>query len=303
LGWGFSSGADVAWVTDELDRPDRIARVLTARARWDLVGGATGMVAFGVLGWAAGLATAIVVSGVAMALLGVFVAARFAEENFIPTREQRWSASRSIFRRGVSLARGDHEILFVLAATMMINGASMVAWLFPKQLVDQGFPDDPVLWYTALGILAFAVGVLALRIVEARIDGAGVARRIYAASCFIGVLGLILLASAPDALIGSIGVLLASGIAFNVTRAVSVIWGEPAYHERRPGDRALVPLPSRVRRRNRQRLRARGPRAGSRRVHSARHRRCTHRARRRDGRPITRRPHAVLGACATVTSR
>jgi predicted MFS family arabinose efflux permease len=112
----------------------------------------------------------------------------------------------------------------VLAATMIINGASMVAWLFPKQLVDQGFPDDPVLWYTALGILAFAVGVLALRIVEARIDGAGVARRIYAASCFIGVLGLIVLASAPDALIGSIGVLLASGIAFNVTRAVSVIW-------------------------------------------------------------------------------
>jgi MFS family permease len=224
LGWGFSSGADVAWVTDELDRPDRIARVLTARARWDLVGGATGIVGFGVLGWAAGLATAIVVSGVAMALLGVFVAARFAEDNFVPTREQRWSASRSIFRRGVGLARRDHEILLVLAATMIINGASMVAWLFPKQLVDQGFPDDPVLWYTALGILAFAVGVLALRIVEARIDGAGVARRIYAASCFIGVLGLIVLASAPDALIGSIGVLLASGIAFNVTRAVSVIW-------------------------------------------------------------------------------
>src|SRR5688572_1435283 len=29
LGWAFSSGADVAWVTDELDQPDRIARVLT----------------------------------------------------------------------------------------------------------------------------------------------------------------------------------------------------------------------------------------------------------------------------------
>jgi hypothetical protein len=32
------------------------------------------------------------------------------------------------------------------------------------------------------------------------------------------------LACAPDALVGSIGVLLASGIAFTVTRAVSVIW-------------------------------------------------------------------------------
>lgn len=84
LGRAFSGGADVAWVTDELDRPERIARVLTARARWDLAGGATGMVAFGVLGWAAGLATAIVVSGAVMALLGLFVAARFTEDNFTP---------------------------------------------------------------------------------------------------------------------------------------------------------------------------------------------------------------------------
>ena len=42
LGWAFSGGADVAWLTDEVDRPDRIARVLTVRARRDLLGGATG---------------------------------------------------------------------------------------------------------------------------------------------------------------------------------------------------------------------------------------------------------------------
>lgn len=224
LGWGFSSGADVAWITDELDQPHRIARVLTARARWDLVGGAAGMVAFGVLAWATALATAIVVSGAAMALLGLSVAARFSEDNFTPTREQRWSASLSIFRRGLTQARRDHEILLVLAATMIINGASVVAWLFPKQLVNLGFPNDPVLWYTAIGILSLAFGAVALHIVEARIDGVGVARRIYALTCFIGVLGLIVLAYAPDALIGSVGVLLVSGIAFNVTRAVGVIW-------------------------------------------------------------------------------
>ena len=30
LGWTFSSGAEVAWLTDELDQPDRVAGVLTA---------------------------------------------------------------------------------------------------------------------------------------------------------------------------------------------------------------------------------------------------------------------------------
>jgi hypothetical protein len=52
----------------------------------------------------------------------------------------------------------------------------------------------------------------------------GVARRVYALTRFIGMLGLVVLAVAPDALIGGAGVLLVSGIAFNVTRTVSVIW-------------------------------------------------------------------------------
>jgi hypothetical protein len=117
VGWGFSSGADVAWITDELGQPGRIARVLTARARWHAVGGATGTVAFVVLGWATGLATAIVASGAATAVLGLYVAARFTEDNFTPVRGQRWNAALSIFRRGVTLARGDHEIRLVLAAT------------------------------------------------------------------------------------------------------------------------------------------------------------------------------------------
>jgi MFS family permease len=224
IGWAFLTGADVAWVTDELDQPLQTARVLTASAHWDLLGGATGMVVFGLLGWATNLATAMVVSGVAMALLGFFVAARFTERHFIPRRAHQWSASRSIFRLGVSLVRRDHEILLVCVATMLLNGASMVAWLFPKQLVHLGFPSNPVLWYTTLGLCSSAAGVVALHLVQARIDGVGVARHLYALACFIGVLGLLVLAVAPDVLLGGAGVLLVSGIAFNVTRTVSVIW-------------------------------------------------------------------------------
>ena len=160
-----------------------------------------------------------------MALLGLFVAARFDEANFVPTRKQRWRGPPlSIFRRGLTLAGRDHEVLLVLAATAIINGAGMIAWVFPKQLIRLGLTKDPALWYTALGILASAVGFMALRLAEARIDGIGVARRTYALTCFIGTLGLIVLACAPNALLGGVGVLLVSGISFNVTRAVSVIW-------------------------------------------------------------------------------
>jgi MFS transporter, DHA3 family, tetracycline resistance protein len=221
LGWAFSGGADVAWLSDELNEPGRVARVLTARARWDLAGGAVGIVVFGVLGWVAGLGTACVVSGAAVTLLGLFVAARFPEDNFRQGGTGRW---RRVLRLGLSGARRDREIRLVLAVTMIVNGAGVVSWLFPKRLVDLGLPANPVVWYAAVEILSFALGTFALRIVEARIDGIGAARRSYALACGTGVLGLGVLAAAPNAIAGGAGVLLVRGIAFEVTRVVSVVW-------------------------------------------------------------------------------
>ena len=72
--------------------------------------------------------------------------------------------------------------------------------------------------------MTLAAGALALRVVEAHIDGVGAAPRAYAAACFVGALGLIVLADAPDEVTGVAGVLLVAGIADHVTRAVSVIW-------------------------------------------------------------------------------
>ena len=66
VGWTFASGADVAWVTDELEDPDRAARVLAARARWEQLGAAAGMIGIGALAWRTDRATAMIVSGGAL---------------------------------------------------------------------------------------------------------------------------------------------------------------------------------------------------------------------------------------------
>jgi MFS family permease len=227
VGWTFASGADVAWVTDELGHPGRVARVLAAYARWQQVGAAGGMLGFGLLALAVGRAPTMMTAGVAMILLGLYVVARFTEHGFTPTRERRWQRSAAIFRAGIALARRDREILMVLAATVLINGAAEAfGRLYPRRLVELGLTQrvDPIVWFTGLGIGAFAVGALALGLVEARIDGAGVARRVYAGACFVGVLGLLVLAGASDSVLGSAGVLLVEGIALTVTRALGVIW-------------------------------------------------------------------------------
>lgn len=228
LGWACLIGADVAWLNDELQDPQRVARVLAASARWGITGRVIGTLAFGLLGWATSLTTAIIVSGVAMAALALFVAARFPERSFTPARVpqawQWWGAAFGIFQRGIGVARRDRDIQLVFLATLLLNGALAVAWVFPRQLITLGFPNNPILWYTAIGMLSAVLGVATLSIVERGIDGAGAARRYYALACLIGMLGLVVLAFAPDALIGGLGVLLLNGTAATVPGPVSVIW-------------------------------------------------------------------------------
>jgi MFS family permease len=228
LGWAFSSGADVAWMTDELDRPDLIDRVLVAQARWDLLGTPIGILSFAALAWSTTLSTAIVLSGVAMVLLGLGVVARWPETGFVPSvAGRRWRESGSILRRGLRLARTDRVILTVLLATILVNGgAEAYGRLRERRLVTLGLPahPDPIVWFAAVALLGVALGATGLHIVEARIGGASVARRAYALSCMIGVVGLMLFAHAPDVATGVAGSLLVSGIADPVTRAAGVVW-------------------------------------------------------------------------------
>jgi MFS family permease len=223
LGWAFSDGADVAWLTDEFEGPGLIDRVLARSLRLRWVGGAIGMLAFGILGWAISLAAAIVVSGAGMALLGIQVAVQFRERKFVRA-PQAWSSPLPILRRGFALAFRDSEVLLVFAATFLSEGATIIGWLFPERLVSLGFSSDPVLSWTVIGILSFMVGVVSLRLVEARIDRPDTARRIYALACLIGVAGVVLLTYGRNVVVVGFGMLLVWGIAFNLTRAVSVIW-------------------------------------------------------------------------------
>jgi len=228
LGWAFASGADVAWVTDELDRPDLIDRVLAARARWELVGAAPGLLGFGLLATLTDLRTAVVASGLAMAGLGAFVAIRFPERHFTPAvAERRWHEAMSILRRGVDLARRDRDMLLVLAAWLLVNGsAEGYGRLFEKRLVLLGFGGTarPIVWFTALALVAYALGAAVLRAVEARIEGEGVAIRAYVWCCAAGVAGTIAFAQAPDVRWAIAGALVVRGVVGPVIRAVAEIW-------------------------------------------------------------------------------
>ena len=113
LGWAFASGADVAWITDELDDPGATSRVLAVRARWELIGAAAGLIGFGCVGWATDLRTGIVASGLMMLALGGVVAVRFPERHLaLADSRRRWRAGIWVNRRTTSGVRATvHSLL------------------------------------------------------------------------------------------------------------------------------------------------------------------------------------------------
>lgn len=232
LGWAFTSGADVAWLADELGSAERapspvVDRVLATVGRWELLCGPAGMLAFGALALATALWSAIVVSGVAMVLLAVVVA-RWPEAGFVPTDPaRRWRDAAEILRVGVRLARGDRVIGAALIATVLFHGGfEAYGRLLQRHLLALGLPTDPdpIVWFTAVGLVGYALGATTLRLVERRIDGDRAPQRAYAATCAVGAVGLALFAHAPNPSSAVVGALLVSGIADPVGRVATTIW-------------------------------------------------------------------------------
>ena len=227
LGWAFSSGADVAWVTDELDRPDLIDRVLVAQGRRDLGGTGIGIVVFGLVGWVTTLATAMISAGVAMAMLGLLVVARWPE-SWQPARRRhgRYAVTRAVTRQALAIARRDRIVGSVLVATLVVNGgAEGFGRLFQQHLVDLGLPASPppVVWFAAIALLAAATGVVALLWLEARISGVGAARRAYMAAATAATCGVVVFAHAPSLEVAIVGSLLVSGIGLPTIRIASTV--------------------------------------------------------------------------------
>lgn len=228
LGWALSSGADVAWITDELDRPGLVDRVLTAQGRWDLLGAPAGIAAFGLLAWATSLATAMVMAGSAMVALGLGVVARWPESRHPAAglSSPHWTATVATFRSGLATARRDRTIALVLVATLLVNGAAEgFGRLLERNLLDRGVPaePDPVLWFAAIGVVAATLGALSLRWVEARIERRRMATGAYVAACAVAAIGLVVFAHAPGLEWAIAAVLAVEGIGFTVVRVASTI--------------------------------------------------------------------------------
>lgn len=227
IGWTFTSGADIAWITDELDDPTRIDAVLTRREQWKLFGGVVGLGVSGLIAWTTSLATSMIVFGIMMGLTSIFVAVRFTEHNFAPVTEDRLREAVEIFKTGMRLSRHDPQIFLILGATLTLNsGAEAVDRLTTDRLVSLGFPegDNPVVYLSVLAIVGALMGIVALRYIEQRVDEDGAPRRFYLMGVACAVVGAIVLAWAPNVGVGVAGAFIVGGLGWSIIPAVAAIW-------------------------------------------------------------------------------
>jgi MFS family permease len=227
ISWTFASGADVAWATDEIDRPDRIHLLLAAQGRWQMIGAGTGILAFGALAALIDRPTAIVAAGVLMLAIGAWFALRFPERNFTRVRARHLHAALDIARRGARLAVRDRTLFVLVAVTVLVNGAAdAFGRVYPVALADLGLPAGPpgTAWFTAIALAGYVLAVLTLTAVQPRLDTDRGARAGLVAACLTGAFGLALTGLAPNLELAVAAVIIASGIAMPLTRTITTIW-------------------------------------------------------------------------------
>ena len=228
LSWTFSSGADVAWLTDEMRAPDRTDETLIRAANWGHAGAALGIPGIGALAWATDLATAIVTTGLGMWLLGIIVVFHFKETRF--TRAAGGALltrAAQTLRQSWSRLRIHRVLIHILLCTYIINGADEAfGRLQAKHLIDVGLPADtaPVIWFAALAVISLGLSIAALKAVGRFFQRGGHPAQAYAAAAAVGAVALVMFATSPTFELAAFSVLIVAGVATSVMRTVSVVW-------------------------------------------------------------------------------
>jgi len=175
LGATFTSGAQQAWVADELGE-ERAGRAFLRGAQIGQIGGLIGIAASVALG-SIHIQLPIVLGGFLMMLLGFILIAIMPENGFKPTpREDRnsWRTMITTFRDGVRLIRG-RTVLIILVGISLLSGLSSEGWdrLWAAHVLENfTFPDllDEVVWFGLLGMISMLLSLIATEGIRRWID-------------------------------------------------------------------------------------------------------------------------------------
>jgi len=199
LGWTFISGAEIAWVTDEVGSADAVEPLLLRRGRLEFAAVIAGIAFFAALTLVMPLGTSVVLAGGLGICWMLFLAMAMKETAFAPETEGR----RARFVRTVgdgARFTWQNRGLRVLGIALVLGGmgAEAVDRLDVRRLEDLGMSDEisPILVFAAVMIGKSLLGGLLLWRYQRRFEGRGVVAG-FSTLLALVALGAFLLAQVP----------------------------------------------------------------------------------------------------------
>jgi DHA3 family tetracycline resistance protein-like MFS transporter len=178
LGWTFISGAEDAWLADEIGE-EKLASAYLRASQFGRMGALMGILISSALG-SVQLGLPIVVSGIAFVVMALFLAAFMPETGFRPTpRGERssWGQMAATFRDGLGLVRGSRVLVLILVIGLFfgLSSEGLDRLWHAHLLAHFTFPNigrlqGPVPWFGALGVVSLILGLIVTEAIQRRIN-------------------------------------------------------------------------------------------------------------------------------------
>ncbi len=183
VGWTFRSGADTAWVTDELKGMGRgddaeIERLLVRKHRFGILVALGSLSATMLVGTVTSVRTVAVLLGVVAIAMGGYLRLVMREDHFTPGREQERGFLETL-RAGLTVVVTRPRLRVLVGVILVLDmGSEAFDRLGHKFFLDNGgWGDDSLIGlgvlFLVLAVAGLGVNALAARALE---TGSGVAR-------------------------------------------------------------------------------------------------------------------------------
>jgi DHA3 family tetracycline resistance protein-like MFS transporter len=174
IGYTFTSGAQEAWITDEVGEEAAATLYVRGTQRWQ-VGALLGIPTAVGLG-AIGLGLPFVASGVGFVILAGLLVWKMPEDHFHRAPKGERTTMRGTFRDGVRAIRTSHVLLLVMAVALL-HGAATEGFdrLSTLHLLeDTTFPEVDrlglVAWFGVIEAVGLLLALVAAEILKRRAD-------------------------------------------------------------------------------------------------------------------------------------
>jgi DHA3 family tetracycline resistance protein-like MFS transporter len=226
LGFTFRSGAETAWLTDELGGATAAEPFVIGRARIEFIAGIVGALVAIVVATTASLAAALVMFGFVLLAQALGLAIVMPEAGFEPVGRSRLAEFRGVLTRGSQAVRRIRPLRVLFVSTVLAGfGSEAVDRLYVRRLADLSFASFALSEIVLVGgvvILQSVAAVLLLRRIESGLRGAALPRALallFAATA-VGVVALGLVNVLLVAVVG----LIVQGTMRAVAQPVTIAW-------------------------------------------------------------------------------